>query len=100
MISNLSVQGVFSLERNIDSFMVEFAEEHQVSERILKQIYDVMNRYRNKQKSGEKITGADFKTDMNLASYLNDNQINSLINGMKNQNNWQPIADELANKLD
>lgn len=88
------------MERNIDSFMVEFAEENNVSEHILKQIYDVMSRYRNKQKSGEKITGSDFMTDMSLASYLDDDQITSLLNGMKNQNHWQPIADELANKLD
>ena len=59
-----------------------------------------MSRYRNKQRSGKKITGSDFITDMNLASYLNDDQISTLLNGMKNQNHWQPIADELTNKLD
>lgn len=88
------------MERNIDSFMVEFAEENNVSDYILKQIYDVMSRYRNKQRNGEKITGSDFITDMNLASYLDNDQISSLLNGMKNQDHWQPIADELVNKLD
>lgn len=88
------------MERKIDSFMVEFAEENQVSEKILTQIYDVMNRYRGKQKNGEKITGEDFLTDMNLASYLSDEQIAQLVNDMKGHEDWGQIGSILANKMD
>jgi len=87
------------VERKIDRFMVEFAEENQVSPDILHQIYDVMNRYRGKQKSGEKITGDDFITDMQLASQLTDEQISQLVSGMKNSEDWQSIAGELERKI-
>lgn len=88
------------MERKIDSYMYEFAEENQVSATILHQIYDVMTRYKGKQKSGEKITGDDFINDMQLASYLTDEQISQFVNGMKNSENWQSIAGELEQKID
>lgn len=88
-----------TMERKIDPFMVEFAEENQVSPTILHQIYDVMNRYRGKQKNGEKITGDDFIADMQLASYLTDEQISQFVNGMKNVENWENIAGELEKKM-
>lgn len=80
--------------------MYEFAEENQVSSSVLEQMYDVMTRYKRKQKSGEKITGDEFLNDMQLASYLTDEQISQFVSSMKNVENWESIAGELEKKMD
>jgi len=72
-----------------------FANAYGLAGDTRKHIHDVMERYRDKIRLGEKITEPDFMEDMALASGLGEREVREMLDVLQQSQAWQDTVDEM-----